>query len=150
MTISDPARLHTMALRSASRRTRALVWLPVLIWAGVIFVFSATPNLRFAEVADVDFVVRKAGHMLIFGVLAVLIWRALARSGVDRAMIWSWLLTVGYAATDEAHQSFTVGRHASPVDVAIDSCGALLLLAALALLLRGRRARGVARQRGRS
>ncbi len=133
-----------MYFHATSRRTRALLWLPVLVWAGVIFAFSATPNLRFAQAADVDFVVRKAGHMIVFGVLAVLIWRALESSTVGRAMMWSWLLTVAYAATDEFHQSFTAGRHPSPVDVGIDSLGALLLLAALALWLRGRRARGVA------
>jgi VanZ family protein len=54
-------------------------------------------------------------------------------------MVWSWVLTAAYAATDEFHQSFTSGRHPSPVDVAIDSVGALLFLLALALWLRGRR-----------
>jgi VanZ family protein len=95
----------------------------------------------------VDFVVRKAGHMFVFGVLAVLIWRALESSAVRRAMMWSLMLTVVYAATDEFHQSFTVGRHPSPVDVGIDSVGALLCLLALTLWLRGRRAGiGVGRQ----
>jgi VanZ family protein len=119
----------------------ALLWLPVLVWAGVIFAFSATPNLRVAQAADVDFVVRKAGHMFVFGVLAVLVWRALTPSVVRHAMVWSWVLTVAYAASDELHQSFTAGRHPSPVDVGIDSFGALLFLVALALWLRGRRAR---------
>ena len=116
------------------------LWLPVLAWAGIIFAFSATPNLRVAQAADVDFVVRKAGHMFVFGVLAVLVWRALASTAVRHTMVWSWVLTVGYAASDEFHQSFTAGRHPSPVDVVIDSCGALLFLLALMLWLRGWRA----------
>jgi VanZ family protein len=120
---------------SAGRAAR--LWLPVLVWAGIIFALSATPNLRFAQAADLDFVVRKAGHMFVFGVLAVLIWRALASSAVRRAMVWSWVLTVAYAASDEFHQSFTAGRHPSPVDVGIDSVGALLFLLALTLWLRG-------------
>jgi hypothetical protein len=91
----------------------ALLWLPILVWAGIIFAFSATPNLRVAEAADVDFVIRKAGHMFVFGVLAVLIWRALAYSAVRRAVLWSWVLTAAYAATDESHQAFTAGRHPS-------------------------------------
>jgi len=95
----------------------------------------------------VDFVIRKAGHMFVFGVLAVLIWRALAYSAVRQAMWWSLALTAAYAATDEFHQSFTSGRHPSPVDVAIDSVGALLFLLALAVWLRSRRARaGAPRQ----
>jgi len=130
---------------SAGRQ--ALLWLPILVWAGIIFAFSATPNLRVAQAADVDFVIRKAGHMFVFGVLAVLIWRALAYSAVRQAMWWSLALTAAYAATDEFHQSFTSGRHPSPVDVAIDSVGALLFLLALAVWLRSRRARaGAPRQ----
>ena len=125
----------------------ALLWLPILVWAGVIFAFSATPNLRVAQAADVDFVVRKAGHMFVFGVLAVLIWRALAYSAVRRAMLWSLALTAAYAATDEFHQSFIAGRHPALQDVGIDSFGALLFLLALALWLRGQRARaGATRQ----
>jgi hypothetical protein len=123
----------------------ALFWLPVLVWAGIIFALSATPNLRVAPTADVDFVVRKAGHMAVFGVLAVLLWRALASSGNRRAMVWSLVLTVAYAASDEFHQAFTVGRHPSPVDVGIDSVGALIALVALALWLRTRWARAWAR-----
>jgi VanZ family protein len=123
---------------SAGRIAR--LWLPVLVWAGIIFAFSATPNLRFAQEAAVDFVVRKAGHMFVFGVLAILIWHALEYSAVRRAMVWSWALTVAYAASDEFHQAFTAGRHPSPVDVGIDSVGALLFLLALTLWLRGRRA----------
>jgi len=45
------------------------------------------------------------------------------------------LIAATYAASDEFHQSFTVGRHPSPVDVTIDSSGALIALAALALWL---------------
>jgi VanZ family protein len=33
---------------------------------------------------------------------------------------------IAYAATDELHQHFVQGRHASPVDVAIDAVGVAL------------------------
>jgi VanZ family protein len=33
---------------------------------------------------------------------------------------------VAYAGTDELHQHFVRGRHASPVDVAIDAVGVTL------------------------
>src|SRR5450759_3915944 len=114
----------SMTYDSSFRRAQALLWLTVLVWAGIIFAFSATPNLRVAPTADLDFVIRKAGHMAVFGVLAVLVWRALASSTVRRAMVWSLVLTAAYAATDEFHQSFTSGRHPSAVDVGIDSVGA--------------------------
>jgi VanZ family protein len=125
--------------------TRTLTWLPVVLWAGVIFWLSATPNLRVASADDVDFVVRKAGHVCAFGVLAVLLWRALARPSLRlRGLaLWesAWVLTVCYAASDEFHQSFTAGRHAAFTDVAIDAAGALLFLVALAVWLRWLRAR---------
>ena len=115
-------------------------WLPVVLWAALIFAFSAQPNLRFASEEGLDFIVRKAGHMFVFGVLAVLIWRALTlgwRPSVP-AMPLSWLLAAAYAASDEFHQSFTAGRQPSPVDVGIDSLGALVALLALAAWLRYR------------
>ena len=41
----------------------------------------------------------------------------------------AWLLAILYAATDEFHQSFTVGRHPSAWDVLIfDNLGALISL----------------------
>ncbi|HEX7490898.1 MAG TPA: VanZ family protein [Candidatus Limnocylindrales bacterium] len=137
-------------------QSRAWRWPAVLLWAAVIFWLSATPNLRVASADDIDFVVRKAGHMCAFGVLAFLLWSALASMGFVAgrrgwALILAWILTVAYAASDEFHQSFTAGRHAAASDVAIDAAGALLFLAVVAVWLkwwRGRRfaagsARGV-------
>ena len=115
----------------------ALQWLPVALWAALIFAFSAQPNLRIAQADSLDFVLRKAGHMFVFGVLSVLLWRALSSAGVRRAIVSSWVLTVAYAASDEFHQSFTQGRHPSPVDVGIDASGAVIALCILVLWLRG-------------
>ena len=39
------------------------------------------------------------------------------------------VISIGYAATDEFHQSFVAGRHGSPVDVLIDSAGVALAIA---------------------
>jgi VanZ family protein len=135
-----------MNFAGPSIRAGAWAWLPVLAWAGVIFWLSATPNLRVASADDVDFVVRKAGHMCAFGILAVLFWRALAPPGLrsgrrGRAWIAAWVLAVAYAGSDEFHQSFTSGRHAALTDVGIDAAGALLFLVALAVWLRWRRGR---------
>lgn len=113
-----------------------VAWLPVAAWASVIFVLSATPNLRIAQADDVDFAVRKAGHMAAFGILAVLMWSALSYSQMRRAMALRLVLTVAYAAGDEFHQSFTAGRHPSPVDVGIDSLGAVMALLSVAVWLR--------------
>ena len=54
-----------------------------------------------------------------------------------RAVLFAFLVSSGYAVTDEYHQTFVEGRHGSPVDWLIDSAGA----AAAALGLRRVRVR---------
>jgi VanZ family protein len=107
--------------RGAGRR-RFAAWLPVLAWAGLIFAFSAHPNLRFLSDASLDFLVRKAGHMGVYGILALLLWRALATTTAwRRPWPWSVVLAILYAITDEFHQGFVAGRHESAADVGIDA-----------------------------
>ena len=112
-----------------------LAWVPAIAWAGLIFAFSAQPNLRFVPDAGLDFLVRKAGHMGVFGILALLLWRAVAGTTAWRRP-WAWALALAflYAATDELHQAFVAGRHPSAVDVGIDTAGALIAVVAVALI----------------
>ena len=128
---------------SMSMRIRAVAWLPVLAWAAFIFALSAQPNLRFEQDATLDFVVRKAGHMGVFGVLALLLWAALAGTTRLRpAWAWAGAFALAYAASDELHQGFTAGRHPAVTDVGIDGVGiGLALLVGLAVIGRRRRAR---------
>jgi VanZ family protein len=97
-------------------------WLPVLIWAAVIFAFSSIPSLN-SGLGGWDYVLRKCAHMTEYAILAILLVRATA------SYLWAFPLAVGYAVTDEIHQLFVRGRHGSPVDVAIDAVGALIGLA---------------------
>lgn len=109
-------------------------WVPVIVWASLIFILSAQPDLRFVPDAGLDFVVRKIGHMGVFGVLALLVWRALALTTTwSRPWAWALALTVVYAASDELHQGLVAGRYPSGVDVAIDAVGALVAIAAVGL-----------------
>ena len=121
------------ARRGTSARP-LLAWVPAVAWAALIFVFSAQPDLRFLPDQGIDFVVRKIGHVGVFGILALLTWRALAvTSTLRRPWAWAIGLTVVYAITDELHQG-AVGRHASAVDVVVDGIGALLAVAAVHVL----------------
>jgi VanZ family protein len=105
-------------------------WLPVLVWAGLIFAFSAQGDLTFFPDHSLDFVVRKLGHMGIFGVFALLLWRALAgTTTLRRPWAWALALTILYAITDELHQALVPGRTASGQDVGIDAAGALIAVA---------------------
>jgi VanZ family protein len=98
-------------------RSRLLtVWLPVLIWAAVIFTLSSIPSLS-TGLGAWDTILRKGAHLTEYAVLGGLLYRALGREPLALAV------GIAYAATDELHQYFVRGRHASPVDVAIDAVG---------------------------
>jgi VanZ family protein len=119
-------------LRGAGRGV-FVVWLPAIAWAGLIFAFSAQPDLRFVPDEGLDFLVRKAGHMAAFGILALLLWRAVGTTTAwRRPWAWALALAVLYAITDE--YAVTDGRHASAVDVGIDAAGALVAVAAVGLI----------------
>jgi VanZ family protein len=98
-------------------------WLPVVVWAAVIFAFSSVPSLG-TGLGTWDTILRKCAHMAEFAILAILIARACG------SVAWAFAGAVAYAATDEIHQLFVRGRHGSPVDVAIDAVGIAVGLAA--------------------
>ena len=108
--------------RTVTRPTALRLWLPVVVWAGVIFVLSAIPSLG-TGLGTWDLVLRKLAHLSEYAVLAALLWRAL---GSHR---FAFALAVAYAATDELHQRFVAGRHAAFRDVVIDAAGAAVGLA---------------------
>ena len=110
--------------------TRTLsLWLPVVLWAGLIFGLSSIPSLS-TGLGTWDLVLRKCAHATEYAILAVLLWRALRRE------VAAFALAVAYAATDEWHQTFVRGRHGSPVDVAVDAAGALIGLVLLRCTVR--------------
>ena len=91
-------------------------WLPVLVWAAVIFSFSSIPDLG-TGLGTWDLVLRKLAHTAEYAILGALLVRATGRAGL--ALVLGTL----YAVSDEVHQVFVAGRHGSPIDVAIDAVG---------------------------
>jgi len=106
----------------------ALYYLPIILWAALIFKFSSGTIPIASTVYWQDFAVKKTGHVLLFGVLAVLIYRGLINTGIDKkkAIIWSIALSTLYGASDEFHQMFVQGREARIRDVFIDGMGAMI------------------------
>jgi VanZ family protein len=98
-------------------------WLPVALWAAVIFALSSIPSLS-SGLGSWDLFLRKGAHLTEYAILALLLSRALQRE------MPAFALGVLYAISDEFHQSFVRGRHAAPLDVAIDSIGLLIGLTA--------------------
>lgn len=107
-------------------------WLPVVLWAALIFHFSAGAAPVISQVYWQDFTVKKTGHVLLFGALAFLIYRAFRMNKMNRkkAAIWAVVLATFYGGTDEFHQMFTQGREARVRDVFIDCGGATLVILA--------------------
>ena len=98
-------------------RSRVLmVWLPVVVWAAVIFTLSSITALS-SGLGVWDTILRKAAHVTEYAVLGALLLRAFEREAPALAA------GIVYAASDELHQHFVRGRHGAPVDVAIDTIG---------------------------
>jgi VanZ family protein len=106
------------------------LWLPVILWAALIFKFSSGTVPSASQIYWQDFAVKKVGHFLLFGALAVFIYRGLIGQGLSRkkAAIWAVALTFFYGATDEFHQMFTQGRESRVRDVMIDGIGAGVII----------------------
>ena len=97
---------------------------PPLLLMGLIFFLSAQPDLS-SGLGTWDTVLRKGAHMAEYGLLWFLWWRAL---GYGNPLVPA-AIAVGYAVTDELHQTTVEGRHGAPLDVLIDAVGIALAYA---------------------
>ena len=96
-------------------------WLPVFLWAIVIFYLSSLPSLISAEKSAVDFVIKKGAHVTEYAILFLL----LKRAGLNSPKAFS--IGLFYAFTDETHQLFIPGRTGMLRDVLLfDMLGLLL------------------------
>ena len=126
----EGARVRDAASIGGSRLSR---YAPPLAVMTLIFALSATPDLN-SGLGVWDTVLRKLAHVTIFGVL----WLTLARATRWRRPVLATVVAIGYAISDEIHQSFVEGRHGSAVDVAIDSLGIGLAVLAWIVVTRRR------------
>jgi VanZ family protein len=127
-------------------------WTLVLIWCGLIFYATQSPNFTGDNTAKIikqitdkeqntvekeanienkegfslNKLVRKGAHLSVFGILAILI--VIALSNIRYRYSIAWFLATLYGVFDELHQSITPGRTANIIDVGYDSLGALLAL----------------------
>ena len=115
-------------------------WMPILVWASAIFIFSTSgfsavntshiispvlrwvvPGITAAWLDLANTLIRKAAHFTEYGVLFWL----LVRGPMSGRPLVAMAICVAYALTDEGHQIFVAGRTASIFDVALDSSGAM-------------------------
>ena len=69
--------------------------------------------------------VRKLAHFTIYLILGVLVYLYIKEFNISNKFIVSLLICILYAASDEIHQLFIVGRSGRILDVLIDSLGSL-------------------------
>jgi hypothetical protein len=126
-------------------RSRLSLWLPPVALMALIFFLSAQPDLS-TGLGLLDLIGRKLVHAGEYALLCALWWRALRTVVAPRAgLVAAIAIAIGYAITDELHQTLVPARMGSPIDVAIDAAGAGL--AALAIRRRTA-ARGASRRGG--
>ena len=140
-----------------------LAWLLVILWLTAILIFSSDafsasttasllrPFLRWlfpewssAAIGSLHFAIRKTAHVSVYGVLALLTFRALRISqdaAATRHAGLTLLLVLIAASSDEYHQSLSRARTGALSDVGYDLAGGL---AALGLMILWRRPRGPA------
>ena len=107
--------------------------MPAIFLMAAIFAFSSVPSDEMPNFGWWDVIIKKGGHALGYGLLALAYLRGLRGEHHDRSKyvqtMWiAWAMSVLYSATDEFHQSFVPGRHPAVTDVMIDSVGAALTL----------------------
>jgi VanZ family protein len=101
-------------------------YLPLIIWAVVIFSGSSVATPSVSTNSTVDFAAHKFAHIVEYSILGVLIYRALKQEKINRkeAVIYAIIIAAFYGFTDEFHQSFTPHRTTRLRDVVIDTIGA--------------------------
>ncbi|MDD3924554.1 MAG: VanZ family protein [Erysipelotrichaceae bacterium] len=127
-----------------------LSWTSVIFWMAIIFWFSDQPatasnqlstgiidqlfhifNIAKADFGSLyntlNFIIRKQAHFFVYLVLGILIINAFFVSDIrfDHAKLMSIILGIMYAASDEFHQIYVIGRSGQLTDVLIDSLGVL-------------------------
>jgi VanZ family protein len=111
-------------------------WLPLLAWMGLIFYLSAQPDLPHPPSGWLSLAFSVGGHLVVYGVLAVLWMRVLGDR--PRSYWLAFLLTMLYALSDEFHQAFVPGRSPDLWDLVSDAVGATAGLLAWAWVRRPR------------
>ena len=122
-------------------------WLPPLLWGLAVlclsgdlgsgknslgllkWLFSWFVDLDPAQLKIINFYVRKTGHVLAYGLMYFLWFRAFraqAHYGQWRACLWSLGFCLFYASMDEGRQWYYASRGASIGDVFLDMSGASL------------------------
>ena len=144
---------------------RIPLWIAVVLWMALIFSFSMetaaessessggfirslletfeddflslSHDDQHAKIESLSYIVRKSAHFCIFGMLGILVTSAVSTHGLPskKTALFSLIICVLYAVSDEIHQYFVPGRACMLRDMLIDTCGAACGVAAVSFLI---------------
>lgn len=105
-------------------------WLPVYLYAFLIFILSSIPKLPYIgpDIPNLD----KLLHIIEYGLFGLLLARAFENSPAqfmfskNKILILTIIISCLYGITDEIHQAFVPGRESSVWDVLFDTVGAFI------------------------
>ncbi len=137
-------------------------WIAVVLWMTLIFSFSAQEaqeslqtsggfseflaKLLYSDfnsfsaqkqteiLSDCQFIVRKAAHFSVYGMLGILTLTASKINKIKFYPIISSAICLLYAISDEIHQNFVEGRSCELRDVLIDFSGAVTGIAGMLII----------------
>ena len=152
----DEEAFPAAGIKSATSKNRLWRYGPVVVWAALIFIGSSSilsgsntsaflvqpmhwlfPTASDSTLQLAHLLIRKAGHLTEYAILAWLAARAFRTSSNEllhrRWFLVALILVVLYSLSDEFHQSFVPSRGASLYDCMIDTVGGLTMLSLLAV-----------------
>jgi VanZ family protein len=104
-----------------------VAYLPPMLWAMVIFLFSSQTNLPGFEESAYDFILKKLAHIFVYLVLYLLVFRAvkitIKADNSKLILLLPVVICIMYATSDEFHQSLVPGRYATLRDIGYDMIG---------------------------
>lgn len=107
------------------------LWLPVIIWAAIIFWFSSLAINKPAPFSWPDFIMKKTAHVTEYAIFYWLLFRAISQKNKlvgRKSFIFSLIIVILFALSDEWHQTFIPGREGTLRDVGFDTIGGLFSL----------------------
>jgi VanZ family protein len=94
--------------------------------------YSIFPSLTEGQFQSLHFIIRKTAHFTEYAILALLLFHAFRSGAATRwkrsCAIYSFLIIVIYALSDEYHQTFTETRTGSIYDSLTDIAGGFTAL----------------------
>lgn len=114
---------HREPAVSVTRPSSRKFWIPPCALAVFILILSSTPGTYFPKHPDL---INNMVHLAEFGLLSVLLARALHHSGSFSGpglFLWTTFVCVTFGALDEAHQFLVPQRMFDLMDLFFDSLG---------------------------